>query len=211
MRTRFANPARDLQPSIGARRADPAEFGLVFTPAPFVEQVVERHAELQREYERKEEDRQLLSETRALQQEEAAEEELAVHVEAEEAGEEVEAVVRELRMEAQEEALREMEGALHTLHITAIKEDKRHDAQVERDERRFMQTVEELQELALEAEEGRRREEGQALFDRRVVLEEEGMEAIELEEAQAAFRLRRCSEAEKRYLDCKVLSHANCL
>ena len=44
----------------------------------------------------------------------------------------------------------------------------------------------------------------QALFGRRVVLEEEGVEAVALEEAQAAFRLWRCSEAEKRYLDCKV-------
>ncbi|KAJ1488570.1 hypothetical protein T484DRAFT_1782815 [Baffinella frigidus] len=166
-------------------------------------QVVERHAELQREYERKEEDRQQLLETRALQDEEAAEAELAVHVDAEEAGEEVEAVVRELRMEAQEAALREMEGSLHALHITAIKEDRRYDAQVERDERRFMQTVEELQEVAIEAEEGRRREEGQAMFERRVVLEEEGVEAIEKEAAQSLFRLKRCSEAEKRYLASK--------
>jgi len=117
--------------------------------------------ELQREHEAKEAAREQLKQVRMQQEAAAAEAELAEHVEAEEAGEEVEELVRELRMEAQESALRQMEGVIHKLHITSIKADTAYNAQVAADEERFMRAVEALQEDVVEEEERRRLDEGQ--------------------------------------------------
>jgi hypothetical protein len=109
---------------------------------------------------------------------------------------EIEDLVRELRMQSLEHGLRQVEGQIHTLHQTSLKADREWEHESHAAQELYMESVLEQQERVLEEQEEEKQEACLGHYDLNRQLDSAGDEAIEAEADQNEQRKRRKAAVE---------------
>ena len=141
-----------------------------------------------------------LSELEAAAQEEEASEVAKVADENEELQEEIEALVFEMRVQAQEHALRKVEGHVQRLHQTSLKAERELEHEHAAMQELYMLSVLEQQERILEEQESQKFESCLGEHVLKVQLATDGDDAIQAEADQNEQRQRRVRLLEKEHL-----------
>ena len=133
-------------------------------------------------------------------------------VQAEEANEalcdEIETLVRELRVQAHEDGLRQVEAHIHNAHQTTIKAVRELEHETEAMQELYMHSVLEQQERVLEEQERDKLEECLGSYKLQMQIAADSKEAIEDEEDQNQQRARRLAAEEQLHAHSRLEEEA---
>ena len=141
----------------------------------------------------------LLEEEEEAEKQQVAREEAEHDEDSEALQDEIEALVRELRNQAQENGLRRVEAHIHKSHVTTIKNVKEYEHEIDAIQERFMSSVLEQQERILEEQENEKFETCFENYTTNIQLSLEGKDAFEFEADQNEQRVRRMIAEEQAH------------
>jgi hypothetical protein len=141
----------------------------------------------------------LLEEEEEAEKQQVAREEAEHDEDSEALQDEIEALVRELRNQAQENGLRRVEAHIHKSHVTTIKNVKECEHEIDAIQEHFMSSVLEQQERILEEQENEKFETCFENYTTNIQLSLEGKDAFEFEADQNEQRVRRMIAEEQAH------------